>query len=150
MAVKYFELNGVKLKLEFYKLYYWYDKNTNSRKLKKPYWREKKLTKNKFGYLYATIDKKQYFFHRIVYYAYNQDWDIRFNRDNTIDHIDRNKSNNNIFNLRLATRLQQALNRSHVDDAKGYSYSKANRNYRAQIGLNKKHKKYLEELNIKD
>ena len=27
MAVKYFELNGVKLKLEFYKLYYWYEKN---------------------------------------------------------------------------------------------------------------------------
>jgi hypothetical protein len=136
MPPKYFELNGLKLKLEFYKLYYWCDIMGN-RKLKKPYWKEKKITKNN-GYLLTSINYKKYYFHRIIYYAYNPKWDINFINDNTIDHIDRNKLNNNIFNLRVATRKEQADNRDYCISAKGYTYNKRDKRYQTQIRLNNK------------
>jgi len=138
MPPKYFELNGAKLKLEYYKLYYWCDKNSRG-KLKKPYWREKKINStNTGGYLITGINNQLFAFHRIVYYAYNQDWNITFSFDNTIDHIDRNKSNNNIFNLRIANSREQSLNRDFSTNAKGYYYNKRDKIYQSQICLNNK------------
>jgi hypothetical protein len=136
MAAKYFEINGVKLKLEFYKLYYWCEKMGN-RKLKNPRWKEKKLTKT-HGYLITIINYERFSFHRIVYYAYNQDWDITFNYNNTIDHIDRNPLNNNIFNLRIANNREQILNRDITINAKGYYYNKKRQTYYPEITLNNK------------
>jgi len=138
MAVKYFEINGVKLKLKFYKLYYWYDKNSQS-KIKNPYWREKKIHKDKYGYLRTTI-KRPLLFHRIVYYAYNQNWDFNDgSHHNSIDHIDRNPLNNNIFNLRKATLREQSLNRDITTNAKGYTYNKnCKKKYGSRICLNYK------------
>jgi len=133
-----FELNDVKLKLDKYELYYWFDK-TNRGKLKNPYWRKKILTKTRNGYLQTKINNKRFLFHRIVYYAHNQDWDIYDgSSNNQIDHIDRNQLNNNISNLRVVNNRENILNRDCVDNQKGYSYDKKNKKYRAYIRLNYK------------
>ena len=84
-------------------------------------WKQVKFQKCK-GYMSCTLvydgkDKtiKQ---HRMVYYAYNQYWDIwDGSQDNSIDHINRNKDDNRIQNLKLATHRQNMWN----TDAKGYS-----------------------------
>ena len=134
MIAKYFEINGVKMKLDLYKLYYLFEYKNGDKN-----WREKTLNDNGNGYLITGINYKKYLFHRIVYYAYNQDWDIYDSSyGNTIDHLDRNKLNNNISNLRPATRREQQLNRDFSINAKGYYYNKTQQKYQAQIRLNNK------------
>ena len=117
-----FVLNNVKLKLDDKNnLYYWFDTNGGGRKLKNPYWRLKIISNHYSGYKHCRIKDKDYQFHRIVYYAHNQDWNIEYNNhDNIIDHIDRKRSNNHITNLRHATRSLNSLNQESVDNAKGY------------------------------
>jgi len=102
-------------------LYFWYDKN-GGYKLKNPYWKLKSTWIHQSGYICCKINKKDYYFHRVVYYAYNQDWNIEdSSRDNSIDHIDRDKTNNNISNLRRCDNSVNMLNRDMVDNAKGYT-----------------------------
>ena len=58
--------------------------------------------------------QKTYLHHRIIGYAF-----LGLDIDNVftcIDHIDRNRINNNWLNLRLVTKQQNAFNRN----AKGY------------------------------
>ena len=106
-----FELNGYKLKLDGNELYYWYD-SIGKRKLKNPYWKLKKLGVDKDGYLNTWINKRCFKCHRIVYYIHNPEWDIwDSSPNNEIDHIDRNRSNNNISNLRVVTSSENKLNR---------------------------------------
>ena len=133
-----FELENTKLKLDKYELYYWYDKNSVG-KMKNPYWRKKILTKTRNGYLRTAINNKRFQFHRIVYYAHNQDWDIYdSSRNNSIDHIDRDKLNNNISNLRVVNHRENKLNTDANDNAKGYYYHKRDKKYVAHIKLNNK------------
>jgi len=133
-----FEINNVKLKLVNYELYYWFDKK-GGRQLKNPYWCKKILTKKRDGYLQTAINNKRFSFHRIVYYAHNQDWDIyNSSMNNSIDHIDRDKLNNNISNLRVVNHRENSLNRDFIDNAKGYYYYKPNKKYKARIKLNNK------------
>jgi len=133
-----FEISNVKLKLVNYELYYWYDNNSRG-KLKNPYWRKKSLTKGSDGYLRTAINNKFFRFSRIVYFAHNLDWDINdSSRNNSIDHIDRDKLNNNISNLRVVNNRENMINRDWVDNAKGYYYNKQNKKYKAQITLNYK------------
>ena len=131
-----FELNGVKLKLDKYELYYWCVKNSRG-KLKNPYWKKKSLTKGSHGYLQTGINYKLFSFHRIIYYAHNQNWDIyNSSHNNEIDHIDRDKLNNNISNLRVVNQRENILNRDYVDNQKGYYYNKNAKKYQARISLN--------------
>jgi len=132
-----FEINGFKLKLDKYELYYWYDNNSRG-KLKNPYWR-KKILSNCKGYLHTAINNKYFQFHRLVYFAHNQNWDINnSSRNNSIDHIDRNPLNNNISNLRVVNHRENMINRDSVDNAKGYYYNKHAKKYQAYIRLNYK------------
>ena len=82
------------------------------------------------GYYRVGVGNKHYALHRVCYYAHNPEWNIYdSSRDNSIDHIDRNKKNNHISNLRQATNSQNQEN----TNAKGYSYHKSNKLWRAQI-----------------
>lgn len=55
---------------------------------------------------------------------------------NQIDHIDRNKLNNKIKNLRSVTQQENNFNRSNV---KGYTWNKIAKKWQAYIMLNKKY-----------
>ena len=57
------------------------------------------------NYKKVTINKKQFYVHRIVYFMHHG------YLPKIIDHIDNNKSNNSIHNLREATCAQNLLNR---------------------------------------
>ena len=62
-------------------------------------------------------------------------------KDMQTDHIDRNKLNNQKFNLRIVTRSQNTMNRPKYKGTskyKGVYYNKQNKNWVARIKLNKK------------
>ena len=65
-------------------------------------------TTDAHGYLRVGYKSKRYKLHRLIWIYHND-----FIPENlTIDHIDRNKSNNKIENLRLATKSQQQWNKN--------------------------------------
>jgi len=98
--------------------------------LKNPYWKRCVITQLAKGYYQLAVEKKHYLLHRMCYYAHNPEWNIYDNsRDNSIDHIDRNKKNNHITNLRVVTNSQNMENR----DVKGYSYHKTMKRWRARV-----------------
>ena len=81
-------------------------------------WNEYKLTGHNDGYKQIKIrnkgTQKTYLHHRIIGYAF-----LGLDIDNVytcIDHIDRNRKNNNWLNLRIVTKQQNTFNRN----AKGY------------------------------
>ena len=91
------------------------------------------------GYLICnlTLNKVRYMFlqHRLVWLAYDQDWDIwDSSTNNLIDHIDQNKKDNRIANLRKATNAENQQNR----DVKGCYFEKARNKWQAQITINGK------------
>ena len=124
------ELNGLKIKYEDGKL--WREMSGNEI-VKKSYWREMKGSVHKItGYRIVKINYKAYQYHRVVYFIHNQEWKIHdISMSNHIDHIDRNRLNNSIENLRVVTHLQNAWNQY----SKGYCINKCG-NYQAQIGVN--------------
>lgn len=126
------ELNGKKLKYEDGKLYGWREM-WGDKIVKVPKWVELKGSIKGDGYRQVEINKHKFQYHRVVYYIHNQEWNIHnSSTDNSIDHIDRNISNNNIENLRVVSHSQNQWNRN----AKGYTFDKANGKYLARISLN--------------
>ena len=122
-------LNGLKIKYDEGKLWLWREKRGNH-KLKNPHWREAKGCVKSNGYRLVSINNKTYKFHRVVYFINNPDWDIHnSSMDNYIDHIDQDKLNNNIENLRVATHQQNQWN----TNAKGYYFFKPYGKYKAEI-----------------
>jgi hypothetical protein len=80
------------------------------------------------GYRRIGINGKFYLSHRLIYIYHKGEIDNKLQ----IDHIDRDKSNNNIENLRLVTRQENGFN----TDAKGYYFNKARNKFQAQIKIN--------------
>ena len=78
--------------------------------------------RNPKGYLLVSIDGSDFMAHRVI-------WLIHYGEDPClgIDHKDRDKSNNSIKNLRLATKKQNCRN----TNAKGYNLTKGR--YQARI-----------------
>ena len=131
-----FELHGVKFNYEYGNVYRCYH-------LKKgDVWKEIKLPTGKNGYkcFKFMVNKKIYsiYLHRLVYWLYNPEWDVMdSSMENHIDHIDGDKLNNNIKNLRLVTNQENQFNRTR---AKGYTWYQ--NKWMAYIRINNK-QKYL-------
>ena len=73
----------------------------------KVYYRKKD---NTFVYNRIKIDKKMFYIHRLIYYMFNDNFDI-FNSEITIDHKNVEHSDNQLENLRTATREEQNRNK---------------------------------------
>lgn len=98
---------------------------------------EKKTTTCKIkGYIRICLThktkQKRYAIHRLVAFAF-LDLDIT-DISKQIDHIDRNTQDNHVSNLRIVTNQQNQFN----SNAKGYSWSKRDKKWIAEIMVNKK------------
>lgn len=83
------------------------------------------------GYITVRYKGKAYLAHRLIYIYHNQNIpDSLF-----IDHINGNRSDNLIDNLRLVNVQENGYNRKKV---KGYSWDKAMQKWRAMIKINQK------------
>lgn len=77
--------------------------------------------KSRMGYIVVSIERSQYFVHRIIYQMMN-DLEI-LDATQLIDHVDGNRSNNNIDNLRIATASQNMHNRKkHINNKSGHKF----------------------------
>ena len=129
------ELNGRRIKLEEDGELYWWYHISRCGEMKNHYWVKYKQTihRDKRGkeYKKASLGKRKFLIHRLIYYIHNQEWDIwDTSRTNFIDHIDRNTFNNNIENLRVVTNQQNCCNKN----TKNVSITKYN-TYRAKVSF---------------
>lgn len=87
-------------------------------------------SKNSAGYLTVSIKRKNYYAHRIAWLICNN------KMPKIIDHINCDKSDNRISNLRIATKSQNGSNRSSAYSSTGFRgvYFQSNTNkYRVRI-----------------
>ena len=84
------------------------------------------------GYRTIKINDVSYPAHRLIWLYHNGSIDENLQ----IDHIDGNKNNNSIENLRLITAQENCYNRSRLN-SKGYTFSKSNQKWKATIRFNK-------------
>ena len=90
---------------------------------------------NNRGYLLINLSKdgkqKTFSVHRLVAETFLE----ADNKRNDVDHIDGDKTNNNISNLRWATHSENMQNKRA---AKGYTWHRQHNKWMAQISVNKK------------
>lgn len=85
--------------------------------------------KNKRGYIKIRFNSKFYFAHRLAwFYIYNH-FPLK-----SLDHINRNKEDNRISNLREVSNIENCQNK----DSKGYSFHKPSNKWMARIMINYK------------
>ena len=96
---------------------------------------------DKDGYLQFRLDGKMIYVHRYLYEQYHN---IKLTSDVQIDHINRNKIDNRIENLRISTPSHNCQNRdirsNNTSGYKGVSYNIQNKKWMAYIGINGKQK----------
>ena len=122
-------LNGVKLLVYLNGMILIFSDKVRGHHLKKG-WSEVKGTINYCGYIIIFINGKHFLKHRIVGYSF-----LGLDIDNPkqhIDHIDRNKLNNNMNNLRIVSNQENSFNQT----AKGYS--NRGKRFQAEICINNK------------
>lgn len=103
------------------------------------YWKVNKANNTKIGqiagciknngYVYIRINWKSYLAHRLAFFYVNGRWPL-----DQIDHINHNRSDNRIVNLRECNSSQNQHNRKN---SKGYSWHKGRKKYQAHIKINK-------------
>lgn len=89
------------------------------------------------GYVSIWINRKSYYAHRLAWALHNDSWPI-----SDIDHINEDKSDNKISNLRLASRSENMFNRgfnkNNTSGMKGVVFCKETQKWRAQIMVDRK------------
>jgi hypothetical protein len=103
---------------------------------------------NDSGYLITTVFGKKIRVHRIVWEMHNGDIPDGLE----IDHINRDRKDNRIENLRLANRHEQNLNLSKRRSASGVTgvvFNKKDSKWQSQIGFKRSHI-YLGQFNSKE
>ena len=80
---------------------------------------------------------------RVIYKAFNQNWDINNSHNNCIDHINQRRNDNRISNLR---NVDNSGNGHNTTKTNGYSFDTDVEQYRAYIMINSK-LKYLGYFN---
>ncbi|MDU1029357.1 MAG: HNH endonuclease [Clostridiales bacterium] len=89
------------------------------------------------GYLLICIDGTLYLAHRLAWLFVNKKWP-----NMEIDHINRDKTDNRIINLRLATRKENIINKSpskiNSSGTTGVYWNKLSKKWHAQICSNGK------------
>tara|TARA_R110002153_G_C13023790_1_gene467835 strand:- start:48 stop:530 length:483 start_codon:yes stop_codon:yes gene_type:complete len=127
-------LHDKKLKYENNKFYLLYPYKNRPAE-----WKEIAMSKQNKGYYSLRLNfnthRKSYLVHRMVYLFYHPDWNIDdSSMENLIDHIDRDKTNNDIDNLRVVTHQENQFNRN----ACGVTYIESYKKWKAQITFNQK------------
>ncbi len=88
------------------------------------------------GYQEITLNKKKFYAHRVIFMMIHGRWPEQ------IDHIDGDRSNNLIENLREANNAENnrntKLRATNTSGFKGVVYNKLNKNYNASITVNYK------------
>lgn len=91
-------------------------------------------TPNDKGYLLIMVDGRRYLAHRLAWFYVYGEWPA-----GEIDHINRQRSDNRIANLRDATRSLNTQNTgmfsSNTSGKKGVSFHRASGKWQARIGL---------------
>jgi hypothetical protein len=89
------------------------------------------------GYVYVGVFRRQILCHRLVWFVEHGVWPLM-----VLDHIDGDKSNNRILNLRLATYSQNSINRKVMANSKtqlkGVWFNKKKNRYRACVRCDNK------------
>jgi len=86
------------------------------------------------GYCVVRCVNKMYKYHRIIYLAFNPTFNI-YDPSLFIDHIDANRLNNSLDNLRKVSSQENSHN---CHTAKGFCFNKRYQKYQAYIVLNNK------------
>ena len=135
-----FVLKNRKLRLHPDGVMYVRSINKFGEETKKETWREMKFY-NSAGYMRCRLlvdgTSIQLLEHRIVWYANHQDWDIFDTRhSNEIDHINMNREDNRVENLRPVTSSENKFN---TTTDKGYYWDSSRMKYAAQIKVKGEH-----------
>jgi len=83
---------------------------------------------NENGYIRSAINNKHYYLQRLVYFFHNPEWDINdSSRDNSIDHMNEDKLDNRIENLKCVNNSQNCQNMTYKcgKEIKGYYFNKS-------------------------
>jgi hypothetical protein len=93
---------------------------------------------NNAGYRKTSVLDYQYYDHHLAWLLHYKEWPQK-----QIDHINNNKSDNRIKNLRLATVSQNAMNRSfqknNISKEKCIHWKREKKKYLVRIGVNRKY-----------
>lgn len=93
----------------------------------------------KSGYIRIRIQGRYYLAHRLVWLYHNREFP-----NGMLDHINGNRSDNRLENLRECTRSENMMNRkcntNNISRCKGVSWNIGVNKYQATIGLNNKQK----------
>jgi len=94
---------------------------------------------DKNGYLRFYYEGKNIRNHRFIYEKY---WNVKLKSEQELDHIDQDKKNNSVLNLRILTRsqnIQNSLKQKNCSSIyKGVSWFKRLKTWRVQMRINGK------------